>query len=32
MENKLFRVDEIEAIAFDENGKENGTWKRIHCS
>lgn len=26
MENKLFRVDEIEAIAFDENGKENGTW------
>ena len=27
MKNKLFKVDEIEAINFDENGKENGTWK-----
>ena len=26
MDNKLFRVDEIEAINFDENGKEDGTW------
>ena len=25
-DNKMFRVDEIEAINFDENGKENGTW------
>ena len=25
--NKLFRVDEIETISFDENGKEDGTWK-----
>ena len=25
--NELFRVDEIEAISFDENGKEDGTWK-----
>lgn len=24
---KLFRVDEIDAINFDENGKENGSWK-----
>lgn len=24
--NELFKVDEIEAINFDENGKENGTW------
>ena len=24
---KLFRVDEIEIINFDENGKENGTWE-----
>ena len=22
----MFKVDEIEAINFDENGKENGTW------
>lgn len=25
--NEVFKVDEIEAISFDENGKENGTWK-----
>ena len=25
--NDVFKVDEIEAINFDENGKETGTWK-----
>ena len=27
MENKTWQVEEIETISFDENGKEDGTWK-----
>ena len=27
IENTLFQVEEIEAISFDENGQEDGTWE-----
>ena len=32
MKNKTFQVEEIEAISFDENGKETGTWKGFSVS
>ena len=30
--NEVFKVEEIETISFDENGKENGTWNGFAVS